>query len=86
MPAIELDDVIPRLEVHNGVAVIVLDDTKGEPVFLILPTRDAWRPVHRLGAACDRMRDELRRLRDAAAHRGGQIIVGPEPHQPISGG
>lgn len=86
MPTIELDDVIPRLEARNGILVLVLDDTKHEPVILILPTRDPWRPVHRLSVACDRMRDELRLQRDAPAQRDGRVIVGPEPHQPISGG
>lgn len=86
MPAIELDDVIPRLEVRNGITVVILDDTKNEPVLLILPKRDPWRPVHRLAVACDRMRDELRLQRDTAAQRGGRVIVGPEPHRPISGG
>lgn len=56
---LELDHVVPRIDVRDGQRVVILDDGHAE-VILRLPARDPWRPLIRLSAAADRFRDEIR--------------------------
>lgn len=82
---IDLENAIPTwTTLPDGRHAIVIDESPGSGVLLILPERDAYLGAFRLHLACERMYPEIRAAeRNETHHAPAVVIVAPAGEWPV---